>query len=76
MFTLFLFYLNLFFKGNEFLAESELSKNLPLQDELVNPYCDELHTFVTSTNQNIQSASLSTLGTIIKYEKLSKVSWE
>lgn len=30
--------------------------------------------FVTCTDQNIQSAAIATLGTLIKYEKLSKVS--
>ncbi|VVC38289.1 Hypothetical protein CINCED_3A007584 [Cinara cedri] len=43
-----------------------------LENELINPYCDELQTFVTNTDQNIQSAAIATLGTLIKYEKLSK----
>ncbi|KAL5242408.1 hypothetical protein ACI65C_009818 [Semiaphis heraclei] len=43
-----------------------------LEDELIDPYCDELHMFVTCEDQNIQSAAIATLGTLIKYEKLSK----
>ncbi|KAL4096554.1 hypothetical protein QTP88_021483 [Uroleucon formosanum] len=43
-----------------------------LEDELIDSYCDELHMFVTSEDQNIQSAAIATLGTLIKYEKLSK----
>ncbi|XP_050056639.1 uncharacterized protein LOC114126962 isoform X3 [Aphis gossypii] len=43
-----------------------------LEDELVDLCCDELHMFVTCEDQNIQSAAIATLGTLIKYEKLSK----
>lgn len=43
-----------------------------LEDELVDLCCDELHMFVTCEDQNIQSAAIATLGTFIKYEKLSK----
>ncbi|XP_050436068.1 uncharacterized protein LOC126842896 [Adelges cooleyi] len=41
-----------------------------LEDELVNPYCNDLHTFAVCTDVNIQSAAIATLGTLIKYDKL------
>lgn len=52
----------------------KFNKILLIQDGLIDSYCDELHMFVTCEDQNIQSAAIATLGTLIKYEKLSKVS--
>ncbi|XP_025195470.1 uncharacterized protein LOC112594729 isoform X2 [Melanaphis sacchari] len=49
---------------------SDLFNNL--EDELIDLYCNELHMFVTYEDYNIQSAAIATLGTLIKYEKLSK----
>lgn len=40
---------------------------------MIDPYCDDLLTFVTCTDQNIQSSAIATLGTLIKYEKLANV---
>ncbi|XP_050535616.1 uncharacterized protein LOC126902414 isoform X2 [Daktulosphaira vitifoliae] len=47
---------------------SEVFSNL--EDELVNPFCNSLHSYANSLDQNIQSSAIATLGIFIKYEKL------